>query len=82
MINGEDRKVLVGGPVANELSGQEPFPIYRRGLYFDGIDDYMRAVDLVVPLSHTVEMWIFCMGNPAGLPDNQDLSYTFFSINF
>jgi len=80
MTNSEDPVMLVGGNSSYDSSNTKPNPIYRRGLYFDGVDDYMRFVEFSIPLSHTIEMWVFCMG-PPGTVDDNTLDYTLFSIS-
>jgi hypothetical protein len=33
-------------------------PIYRRGLYFDGTEDFVQFKSLVLPHTFTLEFWI------------------------
>jgi len=48
-----------GGTNALNAYGEEkdiddPVPIYLRGMYFDGTDDFMTVTGIVVSLTHTI----------------------------
>jgi hypothetical protein len=36
----------------------DPIPIYMRGAYFDGVNDFIRLFDLVINYEFTIEAWI------------------------
>jgi hypothetical protein len=36
----------------------DPFPVYMRGIYFDGIDNYLKLENVVLNASYTIEFWI------------------------
>jgi hypothetical protein len=70
--SGELIPYLQGGSRLNIIDDDEPTPIYRRGLYFDGINDFIILQDFSLTIQHTVEFWLLCW---------EDLDYTIFSIS-
>jgi hypothetical protein len=38
-----------------------PMPMYRRGLYFNGVSSYMQAIDLQLSVFGSFEVWIYPM---------------------
>ena len=63
--------VMQMGSKMGTVEFDDPTEVYRRGLYFDGVNDYARLNHFVLTISHTVEMWVHCLQNTG----------TLFSIN-
>jgi len=68
---GDEAITSKGGDTAGpDKESNDPMPIYLRGNWYDGVDDYTEIMGLHVHLNFTIEMWI----RPAG-------PGTLFSIN-
>ena len=72
--------VVGSGDPAND-----PMPIYRRGLYFDGIDDYLKINNFRLHYEFTITAWVRVTGGKNIFSSNR-VSYTELndenSINF
>jgi hypothetical protein len=44
-------------PAVFEISS--PRPVYQRGLWFDGVDDYLEITDFMFSTSFVFEAWVF-----------------------
>lgn len=50
--------VAIGGDTQDVREFDEPIPIFRRGVWFDGVDDYFLISDLQMSLNFSIEIWI------------------------
>lgn len=57
-ITGDANIRTQGGENIDIEQADDPLPIYKRGLWMDGVDDFVNLFGLTVALEHTVEMWI------------------------
>jgi hypothetical protein len=53
-----DANISVIGGETVEAEDDDPLPIYKRGAWFDGVDDFIKISGLVVSIEHTIELWI------------------------
>ena len=53
---------IVNGSDPDGPDSSDPIPIYLRGLYFDGVDDYLTINNLVLSSDFTLTMWIRANG--------------------
>lgn len=47
-----------GGETAVVREGTEPIPIYLRGIWFDGTNDFLTISGLVLNLNFSLTLWI------------------------
>jgi hypothetical protein len=66
---------VVGGSDSLSSDANDPLPIYRRGLYFDGFDDYLSVTNFRLHYEFTVTAWVRVTGGNNILTSNRN-SYT------
>ena len=47
-----------GGTSADSIDSADPVPIYLRGLWFDGVDDFLTLTDVIIHHTSTILLWI------------------------
>jgi hypothetical protein len=49
---------IVGGNSEVTTDSDEPVPIFKRGLWFDGVNDFLKVINFSMHHTFTIEQWI------------------------